>query len=203
MKNNLLLVTAFFCIFFSSYAQKDKKDNDKDIELISAETSNEIDGDTYNQWSLEFDLGQSREVSWETARKNPLMTEHNVPSNFKFEASVIWITNDRKSDIGKAIKQWKNAIFSRFNFAECNFSDEQKFMYTDHLVRNVDMLGTTCQDFPGGYPRPIIDEAAEYMGKNYRQLVEVTPRQAVKIADIMHHNADPKLRSTMLQQLWK
>ena len=37
-----------------------KKDNDKDIELISAETSNEIDGDTYNQWSLEFDLGQSR-----------------------------------------------------------------------------------------------------------------------------------------------
>lgn len=149
------------------------------------------------------DLGQSREVSWETARKNPLMTEHNVPSNFKFEASVIWITNDRKSDIGKAIKQWKNAIFSRFNFAECNFSDEQKFMYTDHLVRNMDMLGANCQDFSGGYPRPIIDKAAEYMGKNYRQLVEVTPRQAVKIADIMHHNADPKLQTTMLQQLWK
>ena len=60
MKNNLLLVTAFFCISFSSYAQKDKKDNDKDIELISAETSNEIDGDTFNRWSVEFDLGQSR-----------------------------------------------------------------------------------------------------------------------------------------------
>ncbi len=60
MKNYLLLVTAFFCISLSTYAQKDKKDNDKDIELISVETSNEIDGDTYNQWSLEFDLGQSR-----------------------------------------------------------------------------------------------------------------------------------------------
>lgn len=149
------------------------------------------------------DLGQSREVSWETARKNPLMVEHGVPHNFKFHASVIWITNDRKNDIGKSIKQWKNAIFSRFNFAECNFSDEQKYMYTDHLVRNVDMLGSACQDFPGGYPRSIIDEAIEYMGKNYRQLVEVTPRQAIKIADIMHHNSDPKLRTTMLQQLWK
>ena len=60
MKNFLLLMMCFFCISLSSYAQKDKKDNDKDKELISAETSNEIDGDTYNQWSLEFDLGQSK-----------------------------------------------------------------------------------------------------------------------------------------------
>jgi OOP family OmpA-OmpF porin len=44
----------------SSYAQKDKKDNDKDLELISVESSNEIVGDTYNRWSVEFDLGQSR-----------------------------------------------------------------------------------------------------------------------------------------------
>lgn len=60
MKNYLLLVTAFFCISLSSYAQKDKKDNDKNLELTSVETNNEIVGDTYNQWSLEFDLGQSR-----------------------------------------------------------------------------------------------------------------------------------------------
>ena len=149
------------------------------------------------------DLGQNRDVSWETARKNPLMTEYNVPGTFKFEASVIWITNDRKPDIGKAIKQWKNAIFSRFNFAECNFTDEQKFMYTEHLVNNCNMLGVNCQDFIGGYPVDIINEAAEYMGKNYRKLVEVTPRIAIKIADIMHHNHNAKLRSTMLQQLWK
>lgn len=149
------------------------------------------------------ELGHDREVSWETARKNPLMEEFDVPHQFNFEGSIIWITNDRKEDIGKAIKQWKSAIFSRFNFAECNFTDEQKFMYTMHLVDNVDMLGKNCQEFTGGYPTDIIEQAAEYMSANYRSLVEVTPRIAIKIADIMHHNSDINLRKTMLQQLWK
>jgi hypothetical protein len=149
------------------------------------------------------ELGQNREVGWETARKNPLMEEHNVPHNFKFEGSIIWITNDRKEQIGKAVKQWKNAILSRFNFAECNFTDEQKFMYTMHLIENIDMLGSNCQDYVGGYPKKIIEEAHDYMSTNYRQLVEVTPRQAIKIADILHHNTDQDLRKTMLRQLWK
>jgi hypothetical protein len=149
------------------------------------------------------ELGQKGEVSWETARKNPLMEEFDVPHKFDFQGNIIWITNDRKSDIEKAVKQWKAAIFSRFNFAPCDFTDEQKFMYTMHLVDNEDMLGTHCQEFPGGYPRDIIEQAADYMSNNYRSLVEVTPRQAIKIADIMHHNADPSLRKIMLQQLWK
>lgn len=149
------------------------------------------------------DLGQNREVSWETARANPLMVEYQVPHNFDFHGNVIWITNDRKEDIAKSIKQWKNAIFSRFNFAECNFTDEQKFIYTMHLVENMDMLGKTCQDFKGGYPKAIIAEAVDYMSANYRKLVEVTPRQAIKIADVMHHNTDLALRNTMLRQLWK
>jgi hypothetical protein len=149
------------------------------------------------------ELGKNRSVSWETARKNPLMEQHNVDSEFKFEGNVIWITNDRKSDIAKSVKQWKQAIFSRFNFAECNFTDEQKFMYTMHLIDNCDMLGANCEDFEGGYPPNIIDEAADYMSENYRSLVEVTPRQAIKIADIMHHNPSAALRKTMLQQLWK
>jgi hypothetical protein len=149
------------------------------------------------------DLGKNRDVSWETARKNPLMEEFNVPGTYNFEGNVIWITNDRKTDIAKAIKQWKQAIFSRFNFAECNFTDEQKFMYTMHLIENMDMLGANCQEYEGGYPDNIIQEAADYMSENYRNLIEVTPRQAIKIADIMQHNDSVKLRNTMLRQLWK
>lgn len=149
------------------------------------------------------ELGQNRDVGWETARKNPLMEQFNVPHQFKFEGSIIWITNDRKEQIGKAVKQWKNAILSRFNFAECNFTDEQKFMYTIHLVDNMDMLGINCQEYAGGYPEDIIEQASDYMSTNYRNLIEVTPRQAIKIADILHHNKDATLRQTMLRQLWK
>lgn len=149
------------------------------------------------------ELGQKGDVSWEVARKNALMEEHNVPTRFDFEGSIIWITNDTVEDIGKAVKQWKNAIFSRFNTAKCYFTDEQKFMYTMHLIDNLDMLGSNCQEFPGGYPGAITDEAYNYLTDHYRELVEVTPRQAIKIADIMHHNSDPNLRKMMLQQLWK
>ena len=76
-------------------------------------------------------------------------------------------------------------------------------MYTMHLVENIDMLGTNCQEFPGGYPREIIEQARDYMSENYRSLVEVTPRQAIKIADIMHHNPDANLQKQILRQLWK
>ena len=149
------------------------------------------------------ELGHNRDIGWETTKKNPLMEEFNVPHQFRFEGSIIWITNDRKEQIGKAIKQWKNAIMSRFNFAECNFTDEQKFMYTMHLVENMAMLGKNCQEYTGGYPKDIIEEASDYMSANYRQLVEVTPRIAIRIADMMHHNPDDKIRQSMLRQLWK
>jgi len=149
------------------------------------------------------ELGQGGEVSWETAKPNALMQEYNVPHNFTFQGSLIWITNDRKQDLAKSVKQWKSALLSRFNFAECNFTTEQKFMYTLHLIENEDMLGKKCQVYPGGYPPEIIEQCLDYLTQHYLSLVEVTPRQACKVADILHHNKDQTLRRSMLQQLWK
>ena len=149
------------------------------------------------------ELGQKGEVSWEVARKNALMEEYDVPTRYDFEGSIIWITNDTVEDISRAAKQWKQAIFSRFNTAKCYFTDEQKYMYTMHLCEHLDMLGSNCQEFPGGYSDAAIDGAMDYMADNYRQLVEVTPRQAIKIADIIEHTPDPALRKMQLNQLWK
>ena len=149
------------------------------------------------------ELGQKGDVSWEVARRNALMEEYDVPTRFDFEGSIIWITNDTVEDIAKAVKQWKQAIFSRFNTAKCYFTDEQKFMYTMYLAEQLDMLGANCQEFPGGYSDETIDTAIDYMNDNYRNLVEVTPRQAIKIADIVHHTDDDSLLKMQLQQLWK
>ena len=149
------------------------------------------------------ELGQKGDVSWEVAKKNALMEEYNVPTRFDFEGSVIWITNDTVEDIAKAAKQWKQAIFSRFNISKCYFTDEQKYMYTMHLCEKLDMLGANCQEFPGGYSDDTIELALDYMSDNYRQLVEVTPRQAIKIADIIQHTPDETLRKMQLNQLWK
>lgn len=148
------------------------------------------------------ELGPKGEVTWEVARKNPLMEAANAPTKFDFEGSIIWITNDTIEDIAAKAKQWKSALLSRFNMSKCYFTDEQKFMYTLYLVQQCDMLGKKCQEHKNGYPKAIIDQALDYMSDHYRDLVEITPRQAIKIADIMHYQKDSRLQKTMLKQLW-
>jgi hypothetical protein len=153
------------------------------------------------------DLGHNREVSWETAKANALMEEVGAPMNFKFHGTLIWITNDTIDDIEKACKQWKNALLSRFNVARCYFTDEQKYMYTIHLCENVGMLNGNCVDhkqFDGtpGYPQEIIDKAILYMYTNYRNLVEITPRIALRIADTYNYT-DESMLNNVLQQMWK
>lgn len=154
------------------------------------------------------DLGFNREVSWETARANALMEEVGAPMKFDFNGTLIWITNDTIVDIEKACKQWKSALLSRFNVAKCYFTDEQKYMYTIHLCENVSMLNGNCvdhkqKDGTPGYPDTVIDETLEYMYANYRQLVEITPRIALRIADTLHYEKDANLRKSLLQQMWK
>lgn len=154
------------------------------------------------------DLGHDREVSWETARANALMEEVGAPMNFKFHGTLIWITNDTIDDIAKACKQWKNALLSRFNVARCYFTDEQKYMYTMHLCENVGMLNGKCVDHKQkngkpGYPNKAINETLEYMENNYRQLVEITPRIALRICDTLHYEQDANMRKNLLQQMWK
>ncbi len=154
------------------------------------------------------DLGFNREVSWETAKANALMDQVNAPMSFAFEGTLIWITNDTITDIEKACKQWKSALLSRFNVAKCYFTDEQKYMYTIHLCENVGMLNGNCvdhimEDETPGYPQDAIEQAIEYMYANYRQLVEITPRIALRICDTMHYQKDDNLRNAMLQQMWK
>jgi hypothetical protein len=148
------------------------------------------------------ELGKDRSVSWETAKKNALMEEFKVPYNFKFEGRIIWITNDTKATMIKALKKWDQAILTRFNIAECNFNPEQKFMYTLHMIEHEHILGVNCIPFPGGYPQPVIDQTVEYLHDNWRKISSVTPRVAVKIADLHHHFANnSKSRDTLLKAL--
>lgn len=155
------------------------------------------------------DLGYNREVSWETAKTNALMDEVGCTDrNFKFEGTLIWITNDTIEDIQKACKQWKSALLSRFNVARCYFTDEQKYMYTTHLIENVGMLQSRCVDHrmpcgTPGYPDDVVEETIDYIYANYRQLVEITPRIALKIADTFHYQKNSNLRNAILQQMWK
>jgi OOP family OmpA-OmpF porin len=62
MKNNLLLLITLLSISLVTYAQNDKEKTDEK-KFISVEPDKEITTDSYNRWSVEFNLGQSRGVA--------------------------------------------------------------------------------------------------------------------------------------------
>lgn len=156
--------------------------------------------------------GRNRTVTWNTARKNALMEQYDVPFEFEFNGKIIFITNYTWDDIKEKAKQWTQAFSSRFNHAECVFTHEQKYMYTRHLVDNENMLASNCQvhsftDEDGvkhrGYPQNVIDEAMEFIDSNYENFSDITPRVAVKVADTIYYNDDPEIKDIMLNSLVK
>lgn len=156
------------------------------------------------------DTGRDRLVTWSTAKKNQLMEEYNVDFEFDFNGNIIVITNHTKDTIAKHAKQWASAFNSRFTPAECIFNTEQKFAYTRWLLTHCDMLTTNCVDHRytqddgvkvPGYPQTIVDETVEFLEDNYDNLGEVTPRVALKIADIKYYNTDPMIQKMLLRAL--
>ena len=128
-----------------------------------------------------------RTISWERASRNQMMIALGCPMSFEYDGTIIWVTNDKMADIKKATKQHYDALKSRFNIIKCYFNDDEKLLYTLHLVQNQDMLGKNCDAHTGGYPKTVQKDALTYINDNYKTLTEITPRVAIKISDIRHY----------------
>jgi hypothetical protein len=129
-----------------------------------------------------------RNISWIKAQSNPLMVQNNVPITFNFEGSLIWITNETIDDIAKKAKNHWGAISSRFNQVKVYLTQEQKLMYTLFLIEDINMLGKECEGKEGGYSIKVQNDTIDYIKDNWKELNEITPRLAIKIADIRNNH---------------
>jgi hypothetical protein len=125
-----------------------------------------------------------RILAWERAGSNQLMSELGVPRSFDFQGSIIWITNDTLDQIAKKAKGHWYAISSRFNPITVYLNEQEKLLYTLHLIEE-GLLGENCHAKEGGYPEDIIESTSEYILENFRDFDNMTPRLAIKIADTM------------------
>lgn len=123
-------------------------------------------------------------ISWDRAGSNQLMTELGVPRSFDFQGSIIWITNDKTHHIEKKMGEHWEAINSRFNIIEVYLNEQEKLLYTLHLI-DEGLLGPECQAKEGGYTNDIVEATTEFISDNWTALKSITPRIAVKIADLM------------------
>lgn len=124
-----------------------------------------------------------RIVSYEVSSPPQLIRENNIPSKFDFQGSIVWITNDKIEEIEKKAPGHWAAISSRFNIAKVYLNDQEKLLYTLHLIEN-GLLGEDCKGFDGGYSDEVVKDVVEYINTNYRYLNEITPRIAMRVADV-------------------
>lgn len=182
IKGSSLTAAAMFCLLFESRHKGDVIVFD-DTDLIhktAGEVATILD---MLKGATEPTMGE-RILGWQRATANPLMVANNVPMSYDFQGAVIWITNDSVEDMRKKAKGHWNAISSRFTQVEAWFEDHEKIAYTLYLIEELGMLGENCNVKKDGFPEDVIEDTIEYMNTNYRVLKDITPRVAIKIADI-------------------
>jgi hypothetical protein len=137
--------------------------------------------------ATEMTKGQ-RILGWERASVNDLMKLHDVPQEFDFQGSIVWITNSSFIELATKFKSHWEALQSRFIQVPIRLNDQEKLMYTLYLLEDVGMLeGDKCQTFEGGYSKEIVSETINYIRSNYKYMNNVTARVAAQIADTMYN----------------
>ncbi len=124
-----------------------------------------------------------RILSWLRAGTNALFREEDVPTEFDFQGSVVWITNETQESLSKACGPHWNAISSRFMQVPVWLDEKEQLMYTIYLIEEIDMLGKDCYAKEGGYSTDVIEKTVQYLRDNWKSLDDITPRVAIKIAD--------------------
>lgn len=123
-------------------------------------------------------------IGWERAQQNALMREHDVPNEFDFQGSIIWITNSTFDQLAKRFGVHWEAFQSRFIQVPVYLNEQEKLMYTLYLLEEVGMLeGDKCETKEGGFSKEIVDTTIKYIRDNYKYMPNVTARVAAKIAD--------------------
>lgn len=134
--------------------------------------------------ALELSAGEHL-LGYEAAATNQLFRDLGVPREFDFQGSIIWITNTRIDGLRKKFGDHWDAMDSRFISTEVFLTKEEKYMYTNYLIEEVEMLGANCDAKEGGFSPKIIEATVDYMAERYADLKDITPRVAIKIADTM------------------
>jgi tRNA A37 threonylcarbamoyladenosine biosynthesis protein TsaE len=132
-----------------------------------------------------------RIIGWERASTNQLMKDNNVPHEFDFQGSIIWITNSSFEQLAKKFGAHWEAFQSRFIQIPIKLNDQEKLLYTLYLLEEVKMLeGDRCETKEGGYSKKIVTETIKYIRNNYKYMNNVTARVAAQIADTMEQFPD-------------
>jgi len=126
-----------------------------------------------------------RPLKWQRTTRNAFFVDNAIPLEFDFQGSIIWITNDPLEEMAKKMKGHWFAINSRFTTKEFKLQHYEKVQYTLYLIDECGMLGEACPTREGGYSNDIIGSTSQFIRKNWKDFRDMTPRNALQLADFM------------------
>lgn len=144
------------------------------------------DPDALNILKGALDSGKRRRISWN--KDSRLLRLEDVPHQFDFNGSIIFITNldfnDRRS---KKIKAHLDALQSRCHYLDLTIDSERdKMLRIKQVHRDADGGLFKEYNFENGEGEQVLS----FMFNNSKRLREVSLRMALKIADLIKISPD-------------
>jgi len=140
------------------------------------------DQDALNILKGALDSGKRRRISWN--KDSRLLRAEDVPHQFDFNGSIIFITNLDFSDAKKSkkIKAHLDALQSRCHYLDLTIDTERDKMLRIKQVHR-DAEGGLFRDYY--FENNESDQILDFMLQNNKRLREVSLRMALKIADLV------------------
>jgi len=140
------------------------------------------DQDALNILKGALDSGKRRRISWN--KDSRLLRAEDVPHQFDFNGSIIFITNLDFSDAKKSkkIKAHLDALQSRCHYLDLTIDTERDKMLRIKQVHRDAEGGLFCDYY---FENNEADQILDFMLQNNKRLREVSLRMALKIADLV------------------
>lgn len=151
------------------------------------------DSDTilYDETSLNLlkaalDTGKRRRISWRSESR--VLESNDIPDNFEFEGSIIFITNLNFEATRGKIGQHLGALMSRCFYLDMGIHGmREKFLRCRQIVQD-GMLEKY------GFSKEQEEEILNYIWTNQNDLRELSLRTIIKIAELYRMNPDKWMR---------
>jgi len=140
------------------------------------------DEQSLNMLKAALDSGKSRKLSWRS--ESHALTKADVPNFFKFEGSILFITNLNFEKSRGKIAEHLKAIMSRCHYLDMAIgTTREKFLRCQQIVNDgmLDSYHFDCNEEA---------EILDFIYENKDRLRELSLRMVTKIADLRQMNPD-------------
>ena len=136
-----------------------------------------FDQDCLNMLKAALDTSKTRKINW--LAESRVLREEDIPNQFNFEGSVIFITNLKLGSVRGKIKDHVEALFSRCHYLDLTMdNDREKLLRIKQVAADSNLFAENDLTQEQG------EEVISFIEENQHRLRELSIRTLVKCAEL-------------------